>query len=90
MQVPVTREEVRVEREPITDANRGDALSGAAITEEEHEVVLHAERPVVTTEAVPVERVRLGTETVTEQETVTGEVRKEQIEVDDPTTTTKR
>jgi len=85
VQVPVTREEVRVEREPITDANRGDALSGAAITEEEHEVVLHAERPVVQTEAVPVERVRLGTETVTEERTVTGEVRKEQIDVDDDT-----
>ena len=80
----MTREEVRVEREPITEANRGEALSGADITEEEHEVVLHAERAVVVqTEAVPVERVRLGTETVTEQETVTGEVRKEQIEVDD-------
>jgi len=87
VQVPVSREEVRVEREPITDANRGDALSGGQITEEEHEVVLHAERPVVETEAVPVERVRLGTETVTEQQTVTGDVRKEQIEVDDPTTT---
>jgi uncharacterized protein (TIGR02271 family) len=86
VQVPVSREEVRVEREPITDANRGDALSGADISEEEHEVVLHEERPVVTTEAVPVERVRLGTETVTEQETVSGEVRKEQIEVDDATT----
>ena len=83
--VPVSHEELTLEREPVTDANRGDALSGAAITEEEHEVVLHAERPVVATEAVPVERVRLGTETVTEQETVTGEIRKEQIEVDDPT-----
>ena len=90
VQVPVSREEVRIEREPITDANRGDALSGADITEEEHEVVLTEERPVVTTEAVPVERVRLGTETVTDQETVTGEIRKEQIEVDDPTTTTRR
>jgi hypothetical protein len=30
----------------------------------------------------PVERVRLGTETVTEQQSVTEEVRKEQIEVD--------
>ncbi len=89
VQVPVSREEVRVEREPITDANRGDALSGGEITEEEHEVVLHAERPVVATEAVPVERVRLGTETVTEQQTVTGDVRKEQIEVDDPTTTSR-
>jgi len=90
VQVPVSREEVRVEREAITDANRGDALSGAEISEEEHEVVLHEERPVVTTEAVPVERVRLGTETVTEQQTVGGEVRKEQVEVDDPTTATTR
>jgi uncharacterized protein (TIGR02271 family) len=86
VQVPVTREEIRVEREPITDANRGDALSGADISEEEHEVVLHEERPVVATEAVPVERVRLGTETVTDEQTVSGEVRKEQIELDDDTT----
>ena len=49
-----------------------------------------AERPVVTTEAVPVERVRLGTETVTQKQTVTGDIRKEQIEVDDPTTTSNR
>jgi hypothetical protein len=40
---------------------------------------------VVTTEAVPVERVRLGTETITGQESVTGEVRKEQVELDDST-----
>ena len=70
MTVPVTREEVRVEREPITDANVGDALDGPAISEEEHEVVLHEERPVVATEAVPVERVRMGTQTVTDQEKV--------------------
>jgi len=89
VQVPVTREEVRVEREAITDANRGEALSGADISEEEHEVVLHEERPVVTTEAVPVERVRLGTETVTEQQSVSGEVRKEQIELDDDATVTR-
>ena len=80
--VPVSREEVTVEREPITDANRGAARSGPAISEEEHEVTLRAERPVVEKEAVPVERVRLGTQTHTEHETVGGEVRKEQIEVD--------
>jgi uncharacterized protein (TIGR02271 family) len=80
--VPVSHEEVRIEREPITDANVGDALDGPAISEEEHEVVLHAERPVVQKEAVPVERVRLDTQTVTEQETVTDTVRKEQIEAD--------
>ena len=84
VQVPVTREEVRVEREPITDANREAALSGPDISEEQHEVVLHEERPVVQTEAVPVERVRLDTETVTEDRTVTEDVRKERIEVDDP------
>ena len=83
--VPVTREEARLEREPITDANIDRALDGPTISEEEHELTLHADRPVVTTEAVPVERVRLGTETVADQETVSGEVRKEQIEFDDPT-----
>jgi uncharacterized protein (TIGR02271 family) len=80
--VPVSHEEITLEREPVTDANRGDAYDGPAISEEEHEVTLHAERPVVTTEAVAVERVKLGTQTVTEQETVSGQVRKEQIELD--------
>ncbi len=90
VQVPVSHEEVRVEREPITDANRGDAYAGGDITEEEHEVTLREERPVVDKEAVPVERVRLGTETVRETETVGGEVRREEIEVDDDVTTGRR
>jgi uncharacterized protein (TIGR02271 family) len=80
--VPVSREEVRLEREPITDANIGQALDGPDISEEEHEVTLRAERPVVDTEAVPVERVRLDKETVSDTERVGGEVRKEQIELD--------
>jgi uncharacterized protein (TIGR02271 family) len=84
VEVPVRREEVRLEREPITDANRGEATSGPAITESEHEVTLREERPVVETEAVPVERVRLGKETVQDTERVEGEVRREQIEFDDP------
>ena len=83
--VPVSHEEVRIEREPITDANRGDAYDGPAISEEEHEVILHAERPVVEKEAVAVERVRLDKETVTDQETVTDEIRKEKIELLDDT-----
>ncbi|WP_448626384.1 DUF2382 domain-containing protein [Geodermatophilus sp. URMC 64] len=80
--VPVSREEVRVEREPITEANVGAAMDGPAISEEEHEVTLRAERPVVEKEAVPVERVRLDKETVTDQETVSADVRQEQIEVE--------
>ncbi|MDI6105999.1 YsnF/AvaK domain-containing protein [Actinoplanes sp. NEAU-A12] len=74
--VPVTREEVRLEREPITSGNRDAAYTGPDLTESEHEVTLHAERPVLNTETVPVERVKLGKETVTEQQTVGGEVRK--------------
>jgi len=80
--VPVQREEVRLEREPITEANRGAAESGPEISEEEHEVVLHEERPVVEKEAVPVERVRLDTETVTDDVTVNEEVRKEKLDAD--------
>jgi uncharacterized protein (TIGR02271 family) len=80
--VPVSREEVRVEREPITDANMPKAMDGPAISEEEHEVVLSEERPVVQKEAVPVERVRLDTDTLTENVEVTEEVRKEQVDLD--------
>src|SRR4029077_2276254 len=57
--VPVSHEEVRVEREPITDANVGAAKSGPDISEAEHEVVLREERPVVEKDVVPTERVRL-------------------------------
>lgn len=80
--VPVSKEEVRLEREPITDANAGDAYDGPAISEEEHEVTLREERPVVTTETVPVERVRMEKETVTGTESVSGDVRKEHIETE--------
>jgi uncharacterized protein (TIGR02271 family) len=80
--VPVQREEVRLEREPITDANRGAALDGPDISEEEHEVILHEERPVVQKETVPVERVRLDKDVVQENVTVNEEVRKEHIEAD--------
>ena len=78
--VPVSHEEVTLEREPITEANRGDALAGGDLTEEEHEVTLTEQRAVTSKETVPVERVRLGTETVTGQEQVDETVRKEQID----------
>jgi uncharacterized protein (TIGR02271 family) len=80
--VPVQREELRVEREPITDANRDAAVSGPEISEEEHEVTLREEAPVVEKRVVPRERVRLDTETVTDERQVAEEVRKEQIEVE--------
>ncbi|HEY2280989.1 MAG TPA: YsnF/AvaK domain-containing protein [Streptosporangiaceae bacterium] len=78
--VPVSHEEVRLEREPITEGNRDAAVSGEPISEDVHEVTLRAERPVVEKETVPVERVRLATDTVTEDAQVSDSVRKERID----------
>jgi uncharacterized protein (TIGR02271 family) len=83
--VPVQHEEVRLEREPITDANVGDATAGPEISEEEHEVTLHEEEVVVEKRAVPKERVRLDKDTVTDEQQVSEEVRKEQIEAEGDT-----
>jgi len=80
--VPVSHEEVRVEREPVTDANRAQAMSGPDLSGGEHEVTLHEERVVATKETVPVERVRLAKERVTDDQTVSGEIRKEHVEIE--------
>jgi uncharacterized protein (TIGR02271 family) len=80
--VPVQKERAVLETEPITEGNVGNATGGPAISEEEHEVVLSEEQVQVSKTAEPVERVRLGTETVTQEETVTEEVRKEHIEAE--------
>jgi uncharacterized protein (TIGR02271 family) len=77
--VPVSHEEVRIEREPIKDGRGGRAEIG----EDEQDIILHAEKPVVSKETVAVERARLKTEKVTEDQTVSGKVRKEQFEVTD-------
>jgi uncharacterized protein (TIGR02271 family) len=82
--IPV-RERVRVE--PITDANLDAAISGRDISEEEHEVVLHEEPPVVEKRVMPKERVRLDKDTVTDEERVAEQLRKERIEVHDENTT---
>jgi uncharacterized protein (TIGR02271 family) len=80
--VPVQREEVRIEREPITDGNVDQALDGPEISEEEHEVVLHEEEPVVEKRTVPKERVRMDKEVVTDEAQVSEQVRKERIDSD--------
>jgi uncharacterized protein (TIGR02271 family) len=80
--VPVQREQVRVEREPITDANRDAALDGPDISEEEHEVTLHTEEPVVEKRTVPKERIRLDKDVHTDEETVSEDVRRERVEAE--------
>ena len=75
IQVPVQKEVARVVREPAT--GRGGDIGDA-----EAEITLSEERAVVTKETVPKERVRLEKDVVEDTETVSGEVRKEQIEVE--------
>jgi len=77
--VPAQREEARVVRGPITEENRPAAESGPAISENDREVVLPEERPGVEQEAVPVERVRLDTDSVTDVGD-TDEDRKENVD----------
>jgi len=80
--VPLRKERATIEREPITDANRDPALRGPEITEAEHEITLNEEEAVVDKQTVAKERVKLGKETVVENQQVSGEVRKEQVEVE--------
>ncbi|MEU0098429.1 PRC and DUF2382 domain-containing protein [Streptomyces sp. NPDC006267] len=79
--VPVSHEEVRVVREPLQPGEKSAGTSDFG--EQDVEVTLHAERATVRKEAVPVERVRLETNRVTEQKEVSAEVRKEKIDYAD-------
>ena len=78
--VPVSHEEVRVVRERIQP---GESLTGVTLGEDSVEVVLHEDQVVVDKDVVGVEKIRLATETVTEQRQVTETVRKEQVEISD-------
>ncbi|HEX2073067.1 MAG TPA: DUF2382 domain-containing protein [Geodermatophilus sp.] len=87
--VPIRREEIRIEEVPLDapDPGVGESLvpAGAGAADGRgssglpDEIVLHAERPVVGVEVVPVERVRLRTEVVQGQEQVHDRVQREQI-----------
>ncbi len=87
--VPISREEVRIERVPIPESERKTTSSGASASDEigasEQEIILHEERPVVNKESVPVERITMNTEQVTEEQTVQGDVRRERFDIDDET-----
>jgi stress response protein YsnF len=90
--VPLRREEFRIEEVPIDapdvpgESLTADEGAGASGTTGSGglpgEIILHTERPVVTVEVVPVERVRLRTEVVQGQDTVSEQVQREQIAVD--------
>ncbi|MGX7829499.1 DUF2382 domain-containing protein [Actinokineospora sp. 24-640] len=85
--VPVSREEVRIVREPIDGTTKADR---DAFTEAAAEVILHRQEPVVEKIVRPVERVRLEKEIVTEQRQVSGNVRHERLDVEDDTDERRR
>ena len=58
--VPVTHEEPVVKSEPITDANRAQAMAGEPLKEDTYEVTLHAEEPVVHKETVVIDPLNPG------------------------------
>ncbi|MFI1095720.1 PRC and DUF2382 domain-containing protein [Streptomyces sp. NPDC020917] len=78
--VPIRHEEVRLEREPITEATR--AGMNPEISEDDQYITLHEEEAIIDTRVVPKERVRMRVEEHTEQKTVHGRLRKERIESD--------
>jgi stress response protein YsnF len=80
--VPVRREKAVLESVPVDESDvdvDSEIVEGAPLSGDSPEIVLREEVPVVETVVRPVERVRLGTEEYTDEETVTGEVRKERI-----------
>lgn len=82
--VPLSHEEVRIEREPITEADAAK-LSGQTgdLADSEIEMTLYEERPVVSKERVAVEKLRISKEQVTEERTITDEIHKERFDVVD-------
>ncbi|MBZ4015574.1 PRC and DUF2382 domain-containing protein [Streptomyces purpurogeneiscleroticus] len=89
--VPVTHEEARITREPISE-EEARRTGGAPVNLEdgEYDITLHREEPVIRKETRPYERVRLETDRVTEQQEVSTEVRREQLEFDDGVDTATR
>ncbi len=72
--VPVVREDVRIVYEAVDPTENIPEQSAPP-----RPLVLTQERVIVSTERVPVELVSMVVETVTEEQSVTGDVRKEQV-----------
>lgn len=81
--VPVMHEEVRIDREPIEPGAADVNGYVADWAESEQDMVLHEERAVVRKESVPVERVRMRMEQVTEDVSVTEDLRTEHIDYEE-------
>ena len=77
VEVPVEREEVEIVREPLADGEHGGRLS-----DEDVEVTLSEERPVVEKDVVAKERVGLDKNVVQDQEQVQTDVAREEVDIE--------
>jgi uncharacterized protein (TIGR02271 family) len=82
--IQVRREELRIEREPIPEGSLPPVEDPDVFGGPDIEIILHEERPLISTEIVPVQRVRLAKVVHTDEHVVAGQVRKERIEADLP------
>jgi uncharacterized protein (TIGR02271 family) len=87
--VTLRREELVIEREPVPATSHQAATTDFPLGDDGREVefVLHAEEPVVTKRVVPVERVRINRNTITEERRIADTVRRERVDVDETPTT---
>ncbi len=80
--VTVSREEVRIEETDIISADHElPAATGTRGPDQPGWMILHAQQPAIQMQTVPVERVRLRTQTITGQQDISTQIRKEQIGV---------
>jgi uncharacterized protein (TIGR02271 family) len=80
IEVPVTREEVHVERVPVTE--RREAAGDKAFQRDTASMPIHEEEVEIRKRPVVKEEVRLRKERVTEQRAAEADVRKERVEVE--------
>lgn len=89
--VVVRRQQLVIDREPVaSDEALVEPARDPLGEDGGMEIVLWAEEPLVTTRTVPVERVRVRRDVVTEEQEITAEVRRERAAVDHPTEETPR
>jgi len=92
--VQLRHEEFRIEQEPIGDPDTATVPPGEPSEVDVHlgpgddrdvTMLLYAERPVISTEVVPVERIRVSKYVVSDEQTVSAAVRREVVEqLEDP------
>ncbi|WP_122263756.1 DUF2382 domain-containing protein [Ornithinimicrobium cerasi] len=85
--VPVEREEYEIVREPVTGSGTSDR---SQMGDDEIEVAVHEERPVVSKRVVATEQVGVDKRTVTQERAVTTDVSHEEVDVVDDRTPGRR